>query len=185
MRTLIIVGLLSILLAGCKHDSVGPTPNPTPITATEKLSGVQSAAQLYRKGLRLMTIQSKDVKPDGTSELWQYQYVDTSMPPSAYWFHATSSTVVFDSNSPVGFGSAIITHRWFDSDSALSIAEQNGGTQCRSSHPHYTIEAFVGEPVVPKSTTGWWITYRFKDDNSKLLILGIDANTGTVTIIYP
>ncbi len=178
MKTAIIICFLGILCFGCNHNSVGPAVNWAPNTAAEKLGEVDALAQSYGKGLRLMSVMSEDVNPDGTSELWQYQYVDGSMPPSAYWFHSTSSTVVCDSNSAVGVGSAVITHTWFNSDSGLSIAERNGGSQFRSANPHYTISASVGEPVVPNPTTTWWITYRSKDDNTELVMFTIDANTG-------
>ena len=178
MKTITLVGLLGGLCFGCNHNSMGPAMNPAPNTAAERLGDVEILAQSYGKGLRLMTIMSKDVKPDGTSELWQYQYVDGSMPPSAYWFHSTSSTVAYDSSSALGVGSAVINHTWFNSDSGLSIAERNGGFQFRSANPHYTITASVGEPVVPNPTTNWWITYRSKDDDTKLLMFTIDANTG-------
>jgi hypothetical protein len=182
MKTSMMICFLGIFCFGCDHNSVGPAPGPSGYTAKHKLGDVNSLVESYGKGLRLMTVMSKDIAHDGTSEMWQYQYADTSWPPSAYWLHSTSTTVAFDSNSAFGVGSAAITHKWFDSDSALGFAERNGGSQFRNNNPHYTIVSSVGEPVVPNPTTSWWITYRSKDDNTKLLMFTIDANTGATKI---
>jgi hypothetical protein len=183
MKILTLVGLLAILSFGCSHDSVGPVPIPAPLTAAEKLAEVNSLAQSFGVGLRLMAVISNNVKPDGTCDLWQYQYVDTLMPPRVHWFHSTSLGVVYDSSSALQVGNAVITGRWFNSDSAMIIAEQNGGLGFRSANPRYTIAAALGQPVVPNATTTWYVTYRATDDSSRLLLLAIDANSGVVTLI--
>jgi hypothetical protein len=185
MKMPVLLCSLGILTFECKDGTVGPGPSPRAMTAAYKLSEVDSLAESHAKGLRLMTVISRDVSTDGKSDAWGYMYVDTAIPRNSYWFHSTSTTVVFDSNSATGVGSAVITHRWFDSDSALVIAERNGGSQFRGQNPQYTISASVGEPVVPNPTASWWITYRSKADNTKLLLLAIDANTGLVTMTYP
>lgn len=186
MRTLITFCFLSILCFGCEESSVGPVPGPAPVinTAAYKLEAVDSLAKSYHKGLRLMTVSSQTVNPYGTSDTWLYQYSDTSMPPTSYWFHSSFNMVRFDSTHPTGVGPGCITQHWFNSDSALYISEQNGGSGFRSANPHYAISASVGIPVVPNPRICWYVTYRSVDDNTKSLMLTIDAASGGVIHVY-
>jgi hypothetical protein len=185
MKVTMIVCSLGILYPGCDFSAPWPSPGPTGNTAARKLEEVKTIAESYGKGLRLLTVRSHQVRTDGTSDTWQYQYVDSGVPPTSYWFHSSSTTVGFDSTSPTGVGAAVITHKWYDSDYALGIAERNGGTQFRTQYPHCTISASMGEPVVPDPTTSWWITYRSDDNNTKSLSFAIDAGSGAVTMRYP
>jgi len=183
MKTSIMFCLLGILWFGCSHSSVGPNPNLTANTAKYKLPEVNSLAQSYGKGLRLMLASSENVNPDGTSDTWSFQYSDTSMSPESYWFHCKSNVVGFDSTSPTGVGTGFIDNRsWFNSDSALGIAERNGGSQFRAQNPRYTIVASVGIPVVPNPTTQWYIAYQSTENPATRLLMWIDANTGQVNI---
>jgi len=175
--------LLGILWFGCSHNSVGPNPNPASNTAKFKLADANSLAASYGIGLRLLTVASHQVNIDGTSNEWQYVYEDTAMPHNTYWFHNNASGVVFDSTTAALIGSGIIYQTWFNSDSALTIGEQNGGSQFRAQNPHYIIVASIGDPVVPNPKTYWYVTYRSTDDQSKLLALSIDANSGTVIVM--
>ncbi len=186
MRTLITFCFISILCFGCEESSVGPVPGPVPgiNTAAYKLEVVDSLAKSYHKGLRLMTVSAQYVNPIGTSGTWSYQYSDTSMPPTSYWFHSSFNMVIFDSTHATGVGSGFITQHWFNSDSALYISEQNGGTDFRSASPHCTISASVGIPVVPDPRICWYVTYRSVEDNTKSLMLIIDAASGEIITTY-
>lgn len=183
MKTVIVISLLALLSCGCNETSVSPGPNLLAHSAKDRLAEVNSLAESLGKGLRLLVVSSQDIRIDGTSDSWQYRYVDTSN--LSYWFHASSSAVALDSTSSTGVGAAFITHPWFNSDSALFVAELNGGAQFRQQNSNYLIVGSIGEPVIPNATTTWWIGYRSKDDKSKSLYLAIDAMTGTVTSKYP
>ena len=180
MRSLTFLSILGIILIGCSHSTEPPLT--VPVTAAAGLTDVNLLAQSYNKGLRFMSVMSNNVNLDGLSVTWQYTYYypDTTIPPKLYWFHANSIGVAFDSTSLMGVGSAVITHTWFNSDLAMHIAEQNGGSQFRSNNPNYVIAASVGEPVVPNPTTYWNIGYYSNNDKTKFLLLRIDANTGEV-----
>ena len=184
MRTSIMFCCLVILWFGCSHNSVGPNPNPVANTAKYKLADVNSLAESYGKGLRLVIVMSHQVNNDGTSDKWQYVYTDTAMPHATYWFHADADGAVFDSTTAALIGSGIIYQAWFNSDSALTIADQNGGSQFRTQNPHYTIIASVGEPVVPNPKAYWHVTYQSTDNQSKILELSIDAITGEAVPVY-
>jgi hypothetical protein len=191
MRRSSVPVIACVLFLGCNDDSVNQVPfeGEGKITAAYKMAAVSTLANSYGKGLRLISVSSEGVGPDGTSPIWRYEYVETPPPtpppPATYCFHSTYSMVAFDSNSTSKVGSAIITHTWFDSNVALTIAEDIGGRQFRAQNPNSTITAGLGEPVVPYPTTYWWITYHAKEDKSKSLTLGIDANTGLITTRYP
>jgi hypothetical protein len=187
MRMLILICVLCIALFGCNKNSTGPELQSEPITATAKLSAIDSLAQSFNKGLRLMIVMSTEIDTNGASAVWQYAYTDNAASPSMYWFHASSDKVVHDSTSTPVFGVVIITHNWFNSDSALHIAERNGGSQFRSTNPNHIIGATLSQspniivgPRVMYSATCWYIYYSSNDDYTKSLTVGIDASTGEV-----
>ncbi len=184
-----IAALVCILSIGCNNGDSIPVPieGPGGITAAYSMARVDLLANSLDKGLRLMVVRSEEVNCDGTSAIWYYEYIGTAetMPPPTYCFHATYFSVAFDSNSILKVGAAVITHSWFNSNEALNIAEKNGGSNFRAQNPNCTIEACLGQPVVPNAITSWCVTYHSKTDNSKLLSLIIDANTGAITSKYP
>jgi hypothetical protein len=183
MRNTFLVFVAVFLCIGCDLGLDSSTGGG--ITARYNLRAVDLFAGSYGKRLRLQTIRSDDVHADGTSGTWSYEYVATTeTPPTTYCFHSTSSAIAFDSTSRIKIGAAVIAHEWFDSDRALAVAETNGGSDFRTFNPSHTISAALGEPVVPNSTTYWYITYRSKQDRSRMLSLTIDANTGAVTGRY-
>ncbi len=183
MKASIMFCFLGMFWFGCSHSSVGPNPNPASYTAKYRLAEANSVAESYGKGLQLMSVSSRNVNPDGTSDTWSFQYSDTLIPPTSYVFHCKSGVVGFDSACPTGVGAGHITQSWFNSDSALSIAEHNGGSQFRAQNPRYTIVASVGIPVVPNPRTEWYIAYQSNDNYSNFLMLRIDANSGEVYAI--
>ncbi len=185
MKASVLLCILGIASYRCSENPVGPDPPAAPGTAAEQFADVSSLTASYKKGLRLLTVSSTQVYIDGVSAVWHFQYVDTTAPYATYWFHANSSGVGFDSNSTLPIGIAPITHGWFNSDSAMHIAERNGGSQFRTDNPNYTITATLGEPVVPDPATTWWITYLSSDNRSVTLQLGIDATTGAINLRYP
>ena len=185
MKGVALLGIIALTSGGCTHSTEPPLA--VPFTATAMLADVNSLAQSHKDGLLLMSVGSKNVSFEGKSSTWQYAYFfpDTAVPPKLYWFHASSGGAAFDSTSLIGVGSVVITHSWSDSDSALLIAEQNGGSQFRTNNPSYVISASVGEPDVPNPTTYWDISYYSSNDNTKFLLFRIDANTGAAKTYRP
>lgn len=182
MKTIFFMFVLALAWIGCDDVPSGPGPFPESETAAAKFSSVDSLAGSLNKGLRFLTVSGFDVSTEGLSETWHYQYCDTSMPPVTYWFHACSNSFGFDSVSEMPVGISAITHRWCNSDSAIHIAEENGGSEFRTEYPDYSICATLGEAVVPNSSPAWWITYRCMSNSSKSLLIGINASTGRVVI---
>ena len=187
MKKPVLVILPVIFLYACNHHPSNPEPGPAPApnTAAYKLDAVGALAASYGRGLQLMSVRSMNVDIDGTSETWQYLYADTGMPPTCYWFHATSAGVAFDSSMAMMVGSGFIRHRWCNSDSALILAEQHGGTQFRSAHAACAITASLGEPVVPNARTFWLVTYQSTGNQPQYLAFSIDADSAVVTMLLP
>lgn len=184
MRASILLSILGILLSGCSHSSVGPGTNIEENTARYKLSDVNALAESYGRGLELISVLSTNVSTDGTSGEWSYQYSDTSVPPTAYAFHCKNGAVGFDSAYTTDVGEGFINRGWFNSDSALSIAEQNGGSEFRAQNPHNTILASLRDLTGPDPTTMWEIAYQSNDSYLSLLVIRIDAISGAIIAKY-
>jgi hypothetical protein len=94
---------------------------------------------------------------------------------------------VYDSSSKlILVGSAIFTEPWIDSDSALALAEQQGGQSFRINNPFYKIKAALGEPVVPYATPRWYITYVSFDNPDSIFSVNLDAaNNRNINSIIP
>jgi len=176
---MVFLGLLSGG-PGCHDGPSGASYPVTGITAKERLADVEALAQSMCASAKLMSVRGKDIATDGTAQEWRYMFIDTETPGPMYWFHATSGTVEFDSTAPVMPGPAVISHAWFDSDVALDLAEVKGGAAFRSQKGEWTIEASLGEPVVPNSTTYWWIGYRSSDGGT--LWLTLDAAAAPIVV---
>jgi hypothetical protein len=175
--------ILGCLCVACDQASINQVPveRHQAITAAFKFASVDSLAQSYGQGLRLSSIRSSDVNTNGTSAIWQYEYLASA--PFTYCFHSTFESVDFDSTSPARLGVTFISHGWFNSDVALNIAEKNGGSDFRSQNPRFSITAILAQPLVPNARTYWYITYR-SSDNPSQVNLAIDAVTGTVAEYY-
>ncbi|HUI31615.1 MAG TPA: hypothetical protein VLX91_15500 [Candidatus Acidoferrales bacterium] len=185
MRGLIMLCCFAILLFGCSHTSVGPSPNAPANTAMYKLAYVNSLAGSYGKGLQLVIVENGTggVNTDGTSEEWLYAYVATSTPHATYWFHANEGGVAYDSTGAALPGMGIINQTWFNSDSALAVAEKNGGSQFRTQNPHCIIMAALGEAVVPNPKAFWYVSYYSTDNKTVFVQINVDASSGEVFVL--
>jgi hypothetical protein len=185
MKTHIFVLASLIIIGGCNRDSVNdPLIEGNRLTASYNLDNVESLAEQYSEGLRLMSIGSEDVDYNGYANKWYFRFSSAGIAVD-YYFHTTAKEVKYDSTSTRLIGSGFISNKWFDSDEALKIAEKNGGKDFRNKNSQYIIEASLGEPVAPNPITIWYITYRSKTDDAKSLSLAIDANSGEIVSTYP
>ena len=143
------------------------------ITARYNKEIVDSLANSISDSLKLQSIESDSVSIDGTSKFWIFRYISID---SSYYFHTELDTAIFDSSShKILIGASIITKNWIDSDSALSLAESQGGYTFRISHPDYIIKASLREPLVPYSYPQWYITYVSKENPDEKILIIINA----------
>jgi hypothetical protein len=148
--------------------------------ASHNQDKVDSLVKIMDSSARLLTISSDSVLADGTSPWWTYSYLGST----SYYFHTTSATASFDSASPLNVvGASIISKAWIDSDSALVLAETQGGKSFRASNPHYRIKASLGEAVVPNSMPRWYIYYTSTVSPNISTFFNIDATRSNVTAI--
>jgi len=174
-----------IILFNLCNENPASTDIDEPILASYNKSEVENMAQSLQNDANLLTIKSDDVNLNGKSISWCYLYYSFSE-DSRYYFKTNSKEVELDStrNGAID-GLSFITHTWFDSNEAIEIAEENGGEEFRSENQEYIIEASLSEPLVPNTSTIWYIEYRSKINESLGILLGINANTGEVLLKYP
>jgi hypothetical protein len=171
-----------LLLIGCGENSIeNSLIEGNKITAAYNFKTLESLVYSYDRELKLLSIRSDDVDYEGFALEWCFRYSSDNIAVD-YYFHTTSKEVVFDSTSTAkNIGSTFISHPWFDSSEAFRIAERNGGKEFRKKNLEYSVQASLGEPLIPNSRTFWYITYYSKTER---LMLAIDADSGETTLIY-
>ena len=127
---------------------------------------------------KLLTIESDSTFYGGTSHTWNYRYASWDGQNSTYYFlHTTQNSVVYDSsNNIIWVGVTYLTLPWIDSDSAWVIAEAQGGSNFRLSHPHIKILASLGEALVPNLKPSWYLIYRSLDNTNDYVSFFLDAS---------
>ncbi len=154
-------------------------------TAKYKKDMVDSVAKEVDSTALLLIIKSDSVFIDGTSLSWSYQYLGES--EVNYFFHSTLDSVIYDSLNKISvYGLSDIWVPWIDSDSALFIAENQGGKEFRNRNSHYKIEAMLAQPKVgaPKFEPIWYIHYRSLDNPDSTFSINIDAtDSNSITVI--
>lgn len=185
IKTLILASL--IFITGCdKHSVNDPVIQGNKISAAYNWDAVESLAASYSPGLVLKSIRSEGLNYMGYADKWSFQFSSGGIAVD-YYFHTTLNEVKYDSTSGnlMTVGAAFISHKWFNSNEALHIAEKNGGKEFRDKYPDHFIGAKLGEPLVPNSSTYWYVHYRKKFDTEKMLMLTIDAGTGKIIYKFP
>ena len=154
-------------------------------TAKYKKDIVDSVAKEVDSSALLLIIKSDSVFIDGTSLSWSYQYLGES--EVNYFFHSTLDSVIYDSLNKISvYGLSDIWVPWIDSDSALFIAENQGGKEFRNRNPHYKIETMLTQPRVgaPIFEPIWYIHYRLLDNPDSTFSININAtDSSRITVI--
>ncbi|HEX9934853.1 MAG TPA: T9SS type A sorting domain-containing protein [bacterium] len=152
------------------------------ISARFQKSKADSLAKTIDAATKLLFVKSDSVQSDGTSDRWIFCYTSTQL-PQYYYFHAKWDTVVFDSVShAILTGPRWISKGWIDSDSAMVLAESQGGLDFRTQNPGCIITAHLGEPLVPNSHPMWYITYISKTNPDNRKSMAIDATQNETSI---
>lgn len=143
------------------------------ITACHFKDKVDSLAKSIDTSSKLLFVKSDTVNINGTSRYWIHCYASLDS-IRYYYFRTTLDSVIFDSTSIfILAGPSVITTNWIDSDSALFLAELQGGRDFRDQNPDYRIEALLGQSLVPPTPPEWYITYISNEnpENRKLIII--------------
>lgn len=151
----------------------------TNVYSTEKYTAkglFQKADSLAREYLTLpclADIQSTKVDTTGQSDYWIFKHDSITV------YVSYDSVNVKSSNLYKYIGWSRIKSTWIDSDSALAIAELNGGKQFRQKHDNINIEALLyGDSSFFFSV--WEIKYYLTDSPNISKTISINANTGLI-----
>ena len=148
-----------------------------PETAKSHFSAVQSAALALDASAKLITLTGRWVDKDGLSYEWIYIYSDGSQ-SQMYEFHSFADTTfqAYDITiEEVQPNMPVLPEAWIDSDSALAIAEANGGSEYRNLHPECGIGILLFIPPWTQMEPIWEIFY-ISEENE--LSFQIDAIRG-------
>ncbi len=125
----------------------------------------------------LIKIRNENVDLFGGADSWDYAYQNLKISFNA-------DTTIIDTTYGEWTGSSCVTNGWFDSDSAILIAEQNGGAQFHQFYPNSKIILDLGSDSGSPWWTEWQIQYCSKSDSNRKLIIGVNALTGEILYNY-
>ncbi len=154
------------------------------LTAKQRLTTVDSLAAISATDARLVKIVSPAVDPTGHSYYWSYVYT-SALNNSFYEFILFGSQLLlknnqFEATDPLLYSDIpALPRAWIDSDSALTVAEQNGGKEFRNqnSNNHIDVLLITIEQELPIERPTWFIFYT--DPNGAELRPSVDALIGT------
>jgi len=148
----------------------------TPVTATEYFIMADSIADTMLEKPRLLEISADSLDIDGKSIQWIFKF-DSLM------LTINEDTVITDTSFHGVTGYALIEGHWMDSDSAMIIAEKEGGTEFRRNHGNSIIMAWLthasGSP-----RTEWGIEYHSIINPQVIFQIWFDASDGSNIYTY-
>ena len=162
-----------------EQSSCNPTAELKAFTSDHWLTEAANNAKEIHEEAKIRKIYSDDISTDGKSTTWNYKFMWDDLQSNYHeylYFHNEQTYVLFDSSSIIDDCCIMnISEEWFDSDSAISYAELEGGKSFREENPDYTIYASVYQALTPTSYPCWDVVYQSKADNSKMFSLYFDA----------
>ena len=133
-----------------------------------------ASEHLYQPTLRV--IQSNDVDSTGKSEFWIFKYDSLEI-------YLSKDSIDYKLLNYIFTGASTMDSGWFDSDSALIIAENSGGKNFRLKYPECKISADLGKSSASIYTT-WEIWYYLDHTKSIYFQIGFNALTGEIQYQY-
>lgn len=129
----------------------------------------------------LAIIESDTVDTLGRAAYWDYHYYGDVHRAKIY---LAADSASWDSTLFCHTGSSILwpqgRNYWFDSDSAMALAEKNGGRAFRSACPDYSITCELGHDSAAPFNE-WFITYRSISKPARCFYISMNARTGAVS----
>ena len=129
------------------------------MTAGYLKKSVDSLALTYVADVKLALVSCYEMDTTGKSSVWSYIFFSADS-LKEYHFLAQNNQVSFDRAEEIRVGIGVSIEPWIDSDSALSVAEREGGSDIRKLFPNCGITASLTRPVTPSSHCMWVIEYR-------------------------
>lgn len=147
-------------------------------TAAHFKSAADATVHATEPNALLLKVWSDNVLTTGMADSWNYLYATrpATGKPIFYYAHSAAAGIVLDSISNIPFiGIATVSFPWFDSDSALVLANKSTGNAFAATHLMYKIQASLVQPLVPNSRVGWAIDYISATDNNDRQSVIVDA----------
>ena len=163
-------------------------------TARNPVVNLNSIAQNWQLDAQLVEFGGYELLPNGTSLIWQYTYHSQSVLNSKIWLSA-GDLFISIKEEWVNTDTTALPLNWLDSDTILSIAESNGGSDfriqfadaqifggCAYFNPDFGKYKKYAKLRVQKSniSTAVWLVEYYSDSTWQYLDLIIDATSGTI-----
>jgi hypothetical protein len=150
------------------------------ITSNLLCHEADSIAATIDNNLQIIQIRSNDVDSSGKSDIWNYKYINYKK-----WtyvnVHLGMDSVFVDTSQRQISGLSQMALGWIDSDSALAIAEANGGGQFRKKYEDVQIIADLSNySAGPAKYTEWNITYCSKKYELVKFSIAIFSISGSI-----
>ncbi len=135
-----------------------------PQTAQGLLIGVDASVKSTVPDAELVIIMGDELNLDGKAVQWKYVYFSNSA--SKFYTVSTLGTSILPmaEKEEAQFPTESLPANWIDSDSALTVAEVNGGSNFRTIYPNATISAVL----FPASAAGFFSVDKTSYSRDKL-----------------
>lgn len=150
-----IIKFLSLLVA----LNVTILFSQTAVTARQFYNLCYTNALNYGSDIKLLIMRGMDLDTTGRTTDWSCKMISLE-PEQTFEYTYSMDSAAVDTIIPViPIGIFVVETEWFDSDTALKIAEQNGGQACRQAFPGCKIFAYLSRRPSPPFYTYWKVTY--------------------------
>jgi hypothetical protein len=151
----------------------------TRMTSEFLRKSADSLAIIHARDAKLALVTCSGMDTTGKSDIWSYLYLSVDS-LKEYHVHAQNNQVIFDSSYKMRVGIGVLVGPWINSDSALTDAERNGGTNIRRQFPTCTLMASLMSYDIPPFLCVWRIDYKYSYSMQTIVI---NANDGTVVSV--
>lgn len=171
-----------------KTDANGETVDPTS-TARGGLSLVIPVVErVFPTHYDLLYVSTEDMDAEGMALEWKYIFRSDDQQEfrefSVNGFTVTEHPSVSVHDPIMTFDMEVLKGNWIDSDSAIAVAERNGGSDFRNANPHWKIDAkihYFDDLNFPNTDTPYqnplWVICYVGDNNAEMQFQ-VDALTG-------
>lgn len=156
------------------------------ITARQRLTTANALAQSVLPDFQLFFVYGYDLNVNGRSFGWGYLYRSLANPNIVAMVSVSPFYADIDTSHQNPYPPQMLSlpSIWIDSDQAMNIAEQNGGSNFRAIHPNAIIEMLGANFFLYDSSWQnrfvWNVIYNAPGEDEPSLEIYIDMQTGQV-----
>ncbi len=150
-------------------------------TARRFLREADSLSEDLGDDLELVLVESNIARPDGSAPIWTYFYRSPSQ-SIFYGINALEGRMgiiqePIQENGLLHMDMPALPSHWVDSDTAITEAEQSGGTAFRQIHDEWQISAHVG--TFDNELPEWLIEYNSPSGSEQFVVDAVRSNPAT------